>query len=293
MPRATIFLLAFVIASGCKRGSAGVRGEPIAEHDSAGSPPPLLTAGKETVTFQNGDLTLHGVVFKPVGSRVFPAILWNHGSYGDPMVAFDELGPLFASRGWAFFGPFRRGQGLSASAGPYIGDELERAGKQGGIRAKAKAMVTLLTGDHLEDQVAAYRWLKQQPFVAANRIAVAGNSFGGIEAVLGAERIPFCAAVDAAGAAQSWDIAPELHDVMLRAARASHAPMFLFQAENDFDLSPSRTLATAMRDAGKTVEIKFYPPFGKSRADGHSFAWHGSSVWAGDVLAFLERHCGE
>ncbi len=123
-------------------------------------------------------------------------------------------------------------------------------------------------GEHLSDQVAAYDWLKQQPFVAANRIAVAGNSFGGIETVLGAERIAYCAAVDAAGASQSWALAPELHGVMVGAARASHAPMFVFQAENDFDLSPSRTLEAAMRDAGKIVESKIYPPFGKNRADG-------------------------
>jgi len=154
-------------------------------------------------------------------------------------------------------------------------------------------MVNLLTGEHLSDQVAAYEWLKQQPFVAANRIAVGGNSFGGIETILGAERIAYCAALDGAGGAQSWELAPELHGVMVTAARASHAPMFLLQAANDFDLSPSRTLAAAMRDAGKTVELKIYPPFGESRADGHNFAWHGSSIWAGDVLAFLEHHCGQ
>ena len=69
--------------------------------------------------------------------------------------------------------------------------------------------------------------------------------------------------------------------------------MLLFQAANDFDLSRSRTLAAAMQDAGKTVELKIYPPFVESRADGHNFARHGSSIWAADVLAFLERHCGQ
>jgi hypothetical protein len=32
--------------------------------------------------------------------------------------AFEALDPVFASHGWVFFGPYRRGQGLSASAGP-------------------------------------------------------------------------------------------------------------------------------------------------------------------------------
>jgi dienelactone hydrolase len=253
--------------------------------------PPATAKGREVVTFPSGALTLHGIIFKPSGPGPFPAVLWNHGSYDDPTVAFDELGPVFATRGWVFFGPFRRGQGLSASAGPYIVDQIERASKQGGTRASAREMVRLLTGDHLADQLAAYEWLKQQPSVSPNRIAVAGNSFGGIETVFGAERVPYCAAVDAAGGAQSWAAAPELQDVMVRAAQASRAPMFLFQAANDFDLTPSQTLAQAMRAAGKTVELKIYPPFGKKPGQGHSFAWHGSSVWADDVLAFLSGHC--
>jgi dipeptidyl aminopeptidase/acylaminoacyl peptidase len=152
-------------------------------------------------------------------------------------------------------------------------------------------MVRLLAGDHLDDQLAAYEWLKEQPLVAAGRIAVAGNSFGGVEAVLGAERVSYCAAIDGAGGAQSWALAPELHDVMISSARASRAPMFFFQAENDFDLSPSRTLAAAMREVGKTAELRIYPPFGENQGDGHNFAWRGTTIWGEDVLAFLGRHC--
>jgi hypothetical protein len=33
--------------------------------------------------------------------------------------AFDALGPVFASHGWVFLGPYRRGRGVSASAGPF------------------------------------------------------------------------------------------------------------------------------------------------------------------------------
>jgi len=208
------------------------------------------------------------------------------------MVAFDELGPTFVARGWIFFGPSRRGQGLSASAGPYIVDEIERAGTQGGRRAKVETLVRLLAGEHLDDQVAAYTWLKAQAFVAPDRIAVAGNSFGGIETILGAERVSYCAAVDGAGAAQAWAAGAELRELMVRASRGSRAPVFFFQAENDFDLAPSRTLFAAMREAGKTADIKIYPRFGENAGQGHSFAWHGSSIWAGDVFAFLERHCG-
>ena len=88
----------------------------------------------EVVSFPSGELTLHGVLYKPKGAGPFPAVVYNHGSAPGMLSseAFEAIGPLFASRGWVFFGPYRRGQGLSASAGPYIGDEIAKANKQDG-----------------------------------------------------------------------------------------------------------------------------------------------------------------
>jgi hypothetical protein len=85
--------------------------------------------------------------------------------------------------------------------------------------------------------------------------------------------------------------APEVQALMTRAVRNSRAPIFFFQAENDYDLSPSRTLSAAMKDVGKEFEIKIYPPYGKSTQDGHTFGYFGSSVWGVDVFRFLDQHC--
>jgi dipeptidyl aminopeptidase/acylaminoacyl peptidase len=152
-------------------------------------------------------------------------------------------------------------------------------------------MVRLLQTDHLNDQLAALAWLKKQPFVQSTRIAVGGTSFGGVEAVLGAERGAYCAAIDSAGGAESWTLAPQLQEVMRRAARNSTISIFFFQAANDYDLSPSRILAATMKAAGKPYELKIYPAYGKSQDDGHAFGYFGSEVWAEDVLSFLDRHC--
>jgi len=160
-----------------------------------------------------------------------------------------------------------------------------------GTRFAASEMVHLLEADDLSDQLAAYDWLRTQNYVDPKRIAVAGNSVGGVEAVLGAERIHYCAAVDAAGAAETWANAPELQQRMITAVRNSQSPIFFFQAENDYDVAPSLILSAAMNDAGKTAEVRIYPPFRKSAADGHSFAWLGSSKWAEDVFAFLGDYC--
>ncbi len=141
----------------------------------------LLPLAPEVVSFPSGTLTLHGVLYRPEGTGPFPAVVYNHGSAPGMMSreAFEALGPLFASRGWVFFGPYRRGQGLSADAGPFIGDQIDTAQKSGGIRAGAAEMVRLLETDHLTDQLAALAWLRKQDFVRRDWIAVAGNSFGG------------------------------------------------------------------------------------------------------------------
>ena len=247
----------------------------------------------EVVSFRSGAITLQGTLYKPAGKGPFPAVVYNHGSAPGMLSkqALEVLGPVFARHGWVFFGPYRRGQGLSASAGPYIGDEIAEAKKKGGMTAGAATMVRLLETDHLNDQLAALAWLRTQSFVDPDRVAVAGNSFGGIEVVLGAERASYCAAVDSGGAAQSWEDAPEVQALMTRAVRNSRAPIFFFQAENDYDLSPSLKLSAAMKDAGKEFEIKIYPPYGKSTQDGHTFGYFGSSVWGADVIRFLDQHC--
>jgi dienelactone hydrolase len=249
--------------------------------------------GSLVVSFPSGSLTLKAVLFKPDGAGPFPAVVYNHGS-APGMVsqqAFDALGPVFVRRGWVFFGPYRRGQGLSGSAGPFIGDEIDKARKQGGVAAGAATMVRLLQTDHLDDQLAALTWLRNQPFVDPTRIAVAGNSFGGIETVLGVERESYCAAIDSAGGAESWALAPQLQAAMTRAVRNARAPIFFFQAQNDWNLEPTKVLSEAMTQAGKPFVARIYPAFGRSRQDGHTFGYFGSAVWQQDVFEFLESHC--
>jgi dipeptidyl aminopeptidase/acylaminoacyl peptidase len=275
---AAVFL---VVLAACKgSGSAGT-----------GSMPVKITG--EVVSFSSGNLELHGLVYRPQGQGPFPAVVYNHGSAPGMLnaSAAEALGPVFVARGWVFFMPSRRGQGLSADAGPYIEDEIRAARRSGGASAASATMVRLLSTDHLNDQLAALSWLEKRDFVSPQRIAVAGNSFGGIETILGAERGTYCAAVDSAGGAQSWARAPELQAMMIRSARNAKVPVFFFQAENDYDLSPSRTLFAAMKEAGKEAEMKVYAPFGDSVQAGHGFGYFGSAVWASDVFAFLEKHC--
>ena len=247
----------------------------------------------ETVAFQSGDKLLHGYLYKPAGKGPFPAVLYNHG--GSPGLvnnaAFEAIAPHFTEKGWVFFAPYRRGQGLSEDAGRYVLDRFKEAESPSARDAMA---VKLLSGEQLDDELAAVRWLDSQSFVQARRTAVMGNSFGGIETVFGAERYAYCAAVNLTGAAMSWDAAPALRARLIESVRHTQAPLLFIQAENDFSTEPSKVLYASAREAHKEAQIHIYPPFkgaGEDGMQGHSFAWLGVSEWFPEAFTFISTHC--
>ena len=247
----------------------------------------------EVVRFQNGDKELGGELFKPEGPGPFPAVLYNHGSA--PGMSNSEasklIAPLFVARGWVFFMPYRRGQGLSKDAGPYIIDQIRNVRRSSWPRAAHARMTELLQNEHLSDQLAGLTWLKAQSFVDRSRIATAGNSYGGIEVMFGVAKEDYCAGVNASGAAQTWASSPELQAALKDSARNARAPVFFFQAANDYNVAPSYMLAAEMAAAGKTSVVKLYPKFHGTPQQGHSFPYR-STLWFDDAFAFIERHCG-
>ena len=236
---------------------------------------------------------LRGVLYRPPGPGPFPVLLYAHGSAPGSLSneAFEAIAPAFTRRGWALFAPYRRGQGLSASAGRFIRDEIAAARAAGGQERAQTRLAQLLATDHMADQAQAFEWLSHQPFTDRRRIATMGNSFGGIIALLSAERLGVCASVDAAGGADSWSEAPALREMMTRAAIRAAPPILFFQARNDSDIAPSVALARARRNAGRPVQLRLYPAFGTDSSDGHAFPYRGVSAWADDVHAFLQRAC--
>ena len=233
------------------------------------------------VSFTSGNLELHGFLFKPEGNGPFPAVLYNHGSEKRPG-SKPEIAHFFTANGYVLFVPHRRGHGRSP--GSYIMDTLGNT--QSSVRGQV--MVNLLEQQN-EDVTAALDYLKRLPYVDAKRIAVAGCSFGGIQTVLTAEKnLGLRAAVPIAAGAQNWSRTSELQDRMIAAVRRATVPVFLLQAENDYDTSPTRVLGKEMEKAGKTHKAVVYPPYGTSAQEGHGgFCGRGMSVWGKDVLAFL------
>lgn len=238
-------------------------------------------AEPELVAFTSGKLELRGFVFKPAGNGPFPAVLYNHGSEKLPG-SKPEIGNFFAANGYVLFVPHRRGQGRSP--GHYIMDELSGVSRM----ARGPRMVQLL--DHQsQDVVAALDFLKKLPYVDPDRIAVAGCSFGGIQTLLAAEKdIGLRAAVAFAAAAMTWSGSTDIQARLIEAARRATVPVFLIQAENDYDLSPTQVLSKEMGQAGKSHKATVYPSYGTTNAEGHGgFCFKGTDVWGKDVLSFL------
>jgi len=237
----------------------------------------------------SGDLSLKGVLWKPAGPGPFPAVIYNHGSerYHDVHVAL--VGAMFAKAGYVMFAPYRRGQGLSADQGTWVRDVLDRIGREQGFQARGKMVVQLLRTEQFDDVKAGLERLRSLPFVDRDRIAMVGNSFGGILTMQAAEQgLGLRAAVNMAGAALNWKGSPDVREWMLEMARNARVPVYFIQAENDHDTAPSKALAAEMQRLGKPHRLRIFPAFGGSAEDGHTFGYLAPHLWGASVVEFLD-----
>ena len=267
------------------------------------SSPNWRSATPEIVPFRENP-TLRGVLYKPDGPGPFPGLIYNHGSAPGMLnqQAFEALGPLFARRGWVFFAPYRRGQGLSATAGPFIGDEIASARNKGtwvGLFVAVPASLLLFLAVVRKQR----RWLRIVCGVSLGLVAAmertravfvraalrwCGCSKRSISAINSTPPIGYKSRVLSTSIASP---PPETRSAALKRCSAQSGPgtarrsmarvalragprhlscepgwcapfvvptrqIFFFQAENDYDLSPSRTLSAEMRDAGKVFELR-------------------------------------
>jgi hypothetical protein len=75
---------------------------------------------------------------------------------------------------------------------------------------------------------------------------------------------------------------------MTDAVSRARVPVFFGQAENDYDVTPSRSLSATMTAAGRPNVLRIFPRFGTSTAEGHSLGYFGVSMWGTDVARFLD-----
>jgi dienelactone hydrolase len=246
-------------------------------------PAPAVPSPREVV-FPSDGLNLHGYLWEPSGHGPFPTVLYNHGSEKLPG-SKPVLGAFFTAQGFAFFVPHRRGQGLSP--GPYISDIVAQAPP-----AQQNQVVVDQLVAQQDDVAAGLTYLHGLPEIDQARVVVVGCSYGGIETVLASEgNLPVRAAVDFAGAAESWAGNQILQALLVAAVDRAQVPIFFLQAMNDYNTAPSLALSAEMARAGKPYQVKIYPPYGTTVDDGHGgFCTNAPDVWGTEVVAFLQTY---
>lgn len=254
----------------------------------------LLSAGSfgqskpDTVTFQSGSLHLKGLLWKPAGNGPFPAMMYNHGSEKQPERFLTKLPQAFVEKGYAFFAPFRRGQGMSKGQGRYIIEQADSASFAGGPPARFALIIRLHETSQLQDQLAALSFLRSQAFIDPKRVGLIGISFGGIQTMLMAQQsLGLKAALNFAGAAMMWEKSPDVAAWMEKGAANVKIPVYFIQAENDFSTKPSLVLSEAMKRSGKPCAVKIYPARGTTPMDGHTFI-DAIDSWGPDIFPQLE-----
>ncbi len=240
------------------------------------------------IAFRSGEQTLKGYLFLPPGPGPFPCVISNHGSsiaQGTLDVSRPGSAALLMSWGIASFLPHRRGYGNSP--GPAWRSEVPAEPGTPDYDAQLSARLERES----DDVLAALDCVSGLDRIRSDHVGVMGSSFGGVNTLLAAAKSErFRCAIEFAGAAMNWEIAPSLREKMLDAARKALPPIFFIQAANDYSAAPTAALAKVRKAAGKPVQSAIYPAFGVNAEEGHFLEKSGFVLWGDDVRSFLEHH---
>ena len=253
--------------------------------------------GPDTVSIHSGKLILKGLMWLPVGNGRFPTVIFCHGSFGgtdtihDPVQNISVLGPVFARKGYIFFGLFRRGVGLSSGQGVNSTDLMDNAFKEHGLEGRNKVQLQQLETDQLQDMISGLKFLRERREVDTNRIAILGHSFGGGLTLMVAEHDSHLKAIVIfAPTGYSWDRSPILRQRLIRAVKSINAPIMIIHAQNDYSTNPGYAIDSILNQLDKSHILKIYPKFGNSVIDGHALLFLSIETWEADVFKFLENN---
>jgi dienelactone hydrolase len=171
----------------------------------------------ELVTIPSGEIKLRALLGRPEGAGPFPAYIHNHGSmtfvqaHGDPWptsIAEGSLADTLVRDGYVVLVLYRRGyKGSEGTASTYSGI-MTLGGYNDRIASDIMRGAEAETGD----VIAALEYLRGQPYVDRDRVAVGGHSLGGFVSVMAATRDPRFAALISMAGGIAWMGRSGAHD---------------------------------------------------------------------------------
>ncbi|OFX02899.1 MAG: hypothetical protein A3D94_09495 [Alphaproteobacteria bacterium RIFCSPHIGHO2_12_FULL_66_14] len=234
-------------------------------------------------------------VIRPPGEARHPLVVINHGSPADGSQRarmepprYTALSSWLLARGYVVALPLRRGYGESGGALAEAYGRCDTPDYYGaGLRSAADIQATI-------------DFMRSQPYVAADRTVVVGQSAGGWATIALSSRNPpgVAGLVNFAGGRGGHQKLPQggignctpgaLVEAAAKYGTTARLPMLWIYAENDsfFEPALARRMAEAYDRAGGNATYKALGPFGR---DGHGLAGanSGVSLWGPLVESFL------
>ena len=244
------------------------------------------------VSYPSNNRNVLGYLFRPDGKGPFPAVIYHHGSaqalMNGPVSRFARVAEFFTSHGYMLFVPDRRTQGLEKSDySPALQRQMEKQPNSPAVKEKQLLEKTEIIN---QDVVACVEWLKKQPDVDTNRIAMMGLFFGAIQTIVAAPKdIGVRSFMAFAPAVTTWQESVSLQELLLQAVHNAKGPVFLIFNENSHSLVPAAALGHETAEKGLPNRTKIYPAFGKTADDARAFVNDGIKIWGPDAIKFLEE----
>jgi len=230
-----------------------------------------------------GRAMLETTVFQPNGPGPFPLIIINHGKDpGRPSLQqrdrFYHMATAFVKRGYAVMVPMR--QGFANSTGRY---------RDHGCDMKANGYA------QAEDIAATLAYARQQRWVDASRIVVAGQSYGGLATIaLGTRHQPGVRGlINFAGGLRDDSDRCAWRTALVSAfseygARATLPSLWMY-GQNDSLFGPelAQRMHAAFEGSGGRARLVEFAAF-KRDAHGMLASRDGEKVWLDETMRFLK-----
>ena len=246
----------------------------------AATPAAAQGQGSVSVTIDGTTVKLSTVTYKPPGDGPFPTLIFHHGSSSferpyDPKV----IAHWFVARGWAVIAPSRRGRGGSEGVDEEGASCSEAEAAEGADRA-------------LDDIEAVTSALIAQPFVDRSRIAVGGQSRGGILSVAWSGKHPEVrAVVNFVGGWMNTRLCRQglaINRNLLNRGVTWGQPSLWLYGDKDlfYPLADTKAEFDAFLAAGGKAVWHDYEPPEAGRLNGHQIN-QAPQLWSADMEAYL------